>query len=70
MPKMKSHKASRRRMRVTRNGKVVRTTAGVRHLLADRSPKTKRQRRLKSVNTNEGIVKRAKFALSTNCNAR
>ncbi|MCS6970360.1 MAG: 50S ribosomal protein L35 [Planctomycetota bacterium] len=70
MPKMKSHKASRRRLRLTRNGKVVRTTAGVRHLMADRSPKTKRQRRRKSINTNQGIVKRARFALSANCNAR
>ncbi|MDW8373195.1 MAG: 50S ribosomal protein L35 [Planctomycetota bacterium] len=67
---MKSHKASRRRLRLTRNGKVVRTTAGVRHLMADRSPKTKRQRRRKSINTNQGIVKRARFALSANCNAR
>jgi large subunit ribosomal protein L35 len=68
MPKMKSHKASKRRMRVTCNGKVVRTTCGVRHLLAGRTPKTKRNRRNKSITTNKGNVKRVKYALSNNAN--
>lgn len=68
MPKMKSHKASKRRMRVTRNGKIVRTTCGVRHLLAGRTPKTKRNRRNKSITTNKGNVKRVKYALSNNAN--
>lgn len=69
MPKMKSHKASKRRVRVTRNGKVVRTTCGVRHLLAGRSPKTKRNRRHKSVSTSRGVTVRAKYALANNANA-
>lgn len=69
MPKMKSHKASKRRLRVTRNGKIVRTTCGVRHLLTHRTPKTKRNRRNKSVTTNAGNVRRAKYALANNANA-
>jgi large subunit ribosomal protein L35 len=64
MPKMKSHKGFKRRMRVTRNGKIVRTTCGVRHLLAGRTPKTKRNRRAKSVSTAAPYVKRAIIALS------
>jgi ribosomal protein L35 len=63
MPKMRTHKSSKRRIRVTRNGKVVRTQCGVRHLLADRSPKTKRNRRAKAVSTSKGIVKRALYIL-------
>ena len=68
MPKMKSHKASKRRMRVTRNGKIVRTTCGVRHLLTHRTAKTKRNRRNKSVTTNAGNVRRVKYALANNAN--
>lgn len=68
MPKMKSHKASKRRLRVTRNGKVVRTTCGVRHNMTRRTQKTKRNRRHKSVTVNAGNVKRAKYALANNAN--
>jgi large subunit ribosomal protein L35 len=64
MPKMRTHKSSKRRVRVTRKGKVVMTTAGVRHLMADRTPKTKRNRRAKHVSTSKGIVKRAKYMIS------
>jgi large subunit ribosomal protein L35 len=39
MPKMKSHKASKRRIRITPTGKILRTQCGVRHLLTHRSPK-------------------------------
>ena len=63
MPKMKSHKASKRRMRVTRNGKLVRTTAGVRHLMAGRTPKIKRLRRRKTVTSFKPAVRRARLAL-------
>jgi ribosomal protein L35 len=38
MPKMKSHKASKRRIRITAKGKILRTQCGVRHLLAGRRP--------------------------------
>ena len=37
--KMKSHKASKRRIRLSPRGKIIRTQCGVRHLLAGRSPK-------------------------------
>jgi ribosomal protein L35 len=69
MPKMKSHKASKRRLRVTKNGKVLRTQCGVRHLLAGRTPKTKRNRRQKTTTTAKAYVKRAKYALANNANA-
>lgn len=62
MPKMKSHKASRRRLRLTPNGKVIRTQCGVRHLLANRSPKRKRNLHKKTVTTTVGYVKRARYA--------
>jgi len=63
MPKMKSHKASRRRLRLTCNGKVVRTQCGVRHLLAGRSPKRMRKLHKKATTTTPGYTKRARFAL-------
>lgn len=60
--KMKSHKASRRRLRVTRNGKLLRTQGGVRHLMTHRSPKRKRNLRQKAVMTNTAVVRRFQFA--------
>ena len=60
--KMKSHKASRRRLRVTRNGKLLRTQGGVRHLMTARSPKRKRNLRKKATILNKAIVKRFQFA--------
>jgi large subunit ribosomal protein L35 len=46
MPKAKTHKASRKRFRVTANGKLKRSQAGKKHL---NSPKTgKRKRHLRS----------------------
>ena len=41
MPKMKTNKAAKKRYSLTATGKVKRTTAGRRHLLAN---KTKRQK--------------------------
>lgn len=58
MPKMKSHKASRRRLRVTKNGKIVRRQCGVRHMMTNRSPKMKRQHRASATTTTTGIVKK------------
>lgn len=63
MPKMKSHKASKRRIRITPTGKVVRTQCGVRHLLTHRSPKRLRNLHKKTTSTSWGITKRAKIAL-------
>jgi large subunit ribosomal protein L35 len=46
MPKMKTHKGSKKRFRVTASGKLKRTQAGKKHL---NSPKTgKRKRHLRS----------------------
>jgi large subunit ribosomal protein L35 len=45
MPKMKTHKASLRRVRLTRNGKILRRQCGVRHMMTHRSPKRKRNLR-------------------------
>ncbi len=62
MPKMKTHKASQTRLRLTRNGKVVRTQCGVRHLLADRSPKRMRNLGKKTTSTSWGVVRRVRAA--------
>ena len=64
MPKMKSHKASRRRVRITRNDKIVRTQCGVRHLLTHRSPKRKRNLRGKATTNAIGYVKKFKRGLA------
>ena len=45
MPKMKTRKGVTKRMRVTKNGKVMRRKAGLRHLLSSKSRKRKRQLR-------------------------
>ena len=43
MPKMKTHKASKKRFRVTASGKLKRTQAGKKHLNSHKSGKRKRQ---------------------------
>ena len=63
MPKMKSHKASKRRLRITTTGKIVRTQCGVRHLLTHRSPKRRRNLAKKATTTTAGYVRRARYAL-------
>jgi len=45
MPKMKTHKASKKRFRVTASGKLKRTSAGKKHLNSHKSGKRKRQLR-------------------------
>ena len=45
MPKLKTHKGLRCRVRVTRNGKVVRRKAGASHLMSHKSGKRRRQLR-------------------------
>jgi len=45
MPKMKSHKGSKKRFRVTASGKLKRKQAGKRHLLAHKSGNRKRRLR-------------------------
>ncbi len=43
MPKLRTHKASAKRFRITKTGKVVRPHAQKSHLLAHKSQKRKRQ---------------------------
>ncbi|NQT86981.1 50S ribosomal protein L35 [bacterium] len=45
MPKMKTHKGLKARVRVTRNGKIVRAKSGRRHLMGHMSGKQARQLR-------------------------
>lgn len=45
MPKMKSHSSSKKRFKVTKNGKVKRAQAFKKHILTKKSPKRKRQLR-------------------------
>ena len=54
MPKMKTHKASRKRFKVSAKGKLMRTQAGKKHLNSPKSGKRKRQLRRKVAET--GIV--------------
>jgi large subunit ribosomal protein L35 len=45
MPKMKTHKASKKRFKVTATGKLKRRQAGKKHLLSHKTGKRKRQLR-------------------------
>ncbi|MFH1706718.1 MAG: 50S ribosomal protein L35 [Planctomycetota bacterium] len=45
MPKMKSHKGLRKRMKLTATGKIKRMKAGKCHLQTGKSPKRRRQLR-------------------------
>jgi large subunit ribosomal protein L35 len=49
MPKMKTHKASRKRFRVTASGKLKRAQAGKKHLNSPKTGKRKRHLREKIV---------------------
>lgn len=63
MPKMKSHKATRSRIRITPTGKILRTQCAVRHLLTHRSPKRLRNLGKKTTTTTAGYTRRARIAL-------
>jgi large subunit ribosomal protein L35 len=45
MPKMKTHKGSKKRFRVTASGKLKRRQAGKKHLLSHKTGKRKRRLR-------------------------
>jgi large subunit ribosomal protein L35 len=47
MPKMKTHKASKKRFRVTASGKLKRAQAGKKHLNSHKTGKRKRHLRAK-----------------------
>jgi large subunit ribosomal protein L35 len=54
MPKMKSHKGSRKRFKVSAKGKLKRAQAGKKHLNSPKSGKRKRQLRGRVAET--GVV--------------
>jgi large subunit ribosomal protein L35 len=54
MPKMKSHRASRKRFRVTASGKLKRASAGKRHLNSHKS--TGRKRNLRGTHVDAGKI--------------
>jgi large subunit ribosomal protein L35 len=52
MPKMKTHKGSQKRFKVTGSGKIKRSQAGKKHLLSHKSGKRKRHLRSPIVSDN------------------
>ena len=57
MPKTKTHKASKKRFRVTATGKLTRSCAGKKHINSHKSAKRKRQLR-GGVVSNTAIAKK------------
>ncbi len=53
MPKMKTHKGSQKRFRVTASGKLKRSQAGKKHLLSHKTGKRKRHLRESVVDNNK-----------------
>jgi large subunit ribosomal protein L35 len=53
MPKMKTHKASKKRFRVTASGKLKRSQAGKKHLLSHKTGKRKRHLRGSVIDDNK-----------------
>jgi large subunit ribosomal protein L35 len=53
MPKMKTHKGSKKRFRVTATGKLKRRQAGKKHLLSHKTGKRKRHLRDSVVDNNK-----------------
>ena len=47
MPKIKTKKAMKKRYRITKTGKVLANKTKRRHMMTDRTPKSKRQSRRK-----------------------
>jgi large subunit ribosomal protein L35 len=62
VPKQKTRKSISKRFKLTKNGKILRRTIGIRHLKASKSKK--RSRRQKAANYVEGkIAKKLKRVL-------
>jgi large subunit ribosomal protein L35 len=57
MPKMKTHKASKKRFRVTATGKLKRRQAGKKHLLSHKTGKRKRHLREAVIESKKRIKK-------------
>jgi large subunit ribosomal protein L35 len=60
MPKAKTHKASKKRFRVTAKGKLKRSQAGKKHLNSHKTGKRKRQLRAKLVDAGRLLKKYVK----------
>ncbi len=65
MPKQKTHKGTKKRFRLSANGKVMHRSAGTSHLAARMSQKRKRQLRGTEA-TSSANVKSIKIALAGN----
>jgi len=63
MPKMKAHKASKGRIKLSPKGKLIRTQCGVRHLLTNRSPKRMRNLHKKTTTTTAGYLRMARLMM-------
>jgi large subunit ribosomal protein L35 len=57
MPKMKTHKGSKKRFRVTASGKLKRRQAGKKHLLSHKTGKRKRRLRETVIESQKRIKK-------------
>jgi len=57
MPKMKTHKGTKKRFRITATGKLKRKQAGKKHLLSHKTGKRKRQLR-ETIVDNSNIAKK------------
>jgi large subunit ribosomal protein L35 len=62
MPKMKSHRAAKKRFKVTATGKIVRRRAGKSHILTTKTRKRKRHLRQATL-VHPGDAKRIKKLL-------
>lgn len=65
MPKMKTHKGSKKRFRVSANGKVKHKRCGSSHLMSHKSGKQVRRLRKKSVLKVSAEARRLRRALQT-----
>ena len=63
MPKMKAHKSSKGRIKLSPTGKLVRTQCNVRHLLTHRSPKRLRNAHKKTTTTTAGYLRMARYMM-------
>ena len=66
MPKLKTHKGSKKRFKVSANGKVSHKRCGSSHLMSHKSGKQVRRLRKKVILTVEAERKRLRRALHTN----
>ncbi len=64
MPKLKTHKGIKKRVKVSKKGKVKRMKGGAGHLMSSKSAKRRRQLR-KGVLVAVGMEKKYRLALTT-----